>query len=350
MASVYFATNRSYEGNQPTDYGDRFHPLGPQFYRVGTAEVVRASDHPDDGYKVKQVKTAPEKSAKEKDDEKAKLGSTALFTALREAPADDDCARDILVYVHGFANSFQNALMRAGQVADAYTVAQGGHSVRPDVFAFSWPSDDSTTPWGYASDRDDAAQSGLAMARGLKRLIDFLDEQHGKCGRRIHLVAHSMGNWALRHAVLGVRTLLGAARLPKIFDNVFLMAADEDDDAFEHDTKLALLPEMARSIHVYHNVGDLALTISDKTKFNPDRLGSAGPRTFSGISTRITGVDCSKVGDTLAAHVGHQYYRLRAEVIADVRAVIAGRLRPDEIPGREVVEPGRRYRLRSQSI
>lgn len=346
MATVYFATNRSYDGTLPTDYGDRFHPLGPQFYRVGWADVVKVSNDPDDGYKVKSVKTAPEKSGKEKDDEGAKLGSKGIFTTLREGPDKEECAKDILVYVHGFSNDFKNTLCRAAQLMDAYAVTRNGETTVPDMFAFAWPSDASTTPWGYASDRDDAAQSGIAMARALKRLIDFLDEQDSKCGRRLHLVAHSMGNWALRHAVLGIRALLGSARLPKIFDNAFLMAADEDDDAFEHQTKLGLLPELARSIHVYHSVDDLALTISDKTKFNPDRLGSAGPRTFSGISTRISGIDCSKVDETKTLHANHQYYRLRPEVIADVRAVIAGALRPDEIPGREVVESGRRYRLK----
>ncbi len=38
-------------------------------------------------------------------------------------------------------------------------------------------------------------------------------------------------------------------------------------------------------------------------------------------------------------------YRLRPEVIADVRQVLDGRLEPDEIPGRQVVESGRRYRI-----
>ena len=101
-----------------------------------------------------------------------------------------------------------------------------------------------------------------------------------------------MGNWALRHAVLGFRQLLEGQRLPKVFDNAFLMAADEDDDCFETPEKLGLLPQLARQIHVYHSANDIALDVSDHTKFNRERLGSHGPRTHSGISTRITSVDC----------------------------------------------------------
>ena len=62
--------------------------------------------------------------------------------------------------------------------------------------------------------------------------------------------------------------------------------------------------------------GDLALEVSDKTKGNMDRLGTNGPRSFSGVSARIAAVDCSKVDFTEVAHGNHQYYRLRPEVIA----------------------------------
>ncbi len=96
---------------------------------------------------------------------------------------------------------------------------------------------------------------------------------------------------------------------------------------------------------VYHSRDDLALKVSDTTKGNMDRLGANGPRSFSGISARIAAVDCSKVDFTEVAHGNHQYYRLRPEVIADVRQVLDGRLEPDEIPGRQVVESGRRYRI-----
>ena len=37
---VYFATNRNVtRKSQPVAFGERFHSDGPQFYRVGRAEV-----------------------------------------------------------------------------------------------------------------------------------------------------------------------------------------------------------------------------------------------------------------------------------------------------------------------
>jgi hypothetical protein len=51
------------------------------------------------------------------------------------------------------------------------------------------------------------------------------------------------------------------------------------------------------------------------------------------------------VDDTSFEHGNHQYYRLRSEVIDDVRAVLSGHLAADEIPKRMEIEPGRRYRI-----
>jgi len=182
------------------------------------------------------------------------------------------------------------------------------------------------------------------MARAIRKFVDFLNDGE-PCRRRLHLVVHSMGNWALRHTVLGLRALMDEGRLPKIFDNAFLMAADEDEDCFEAAQKMAALTQLASAIHVYHSRSDLALKVSDTTKGNMDRLGANGPRSFSGISARISAIDCGKVDFTEVAHANHQYYRLRPEVIRDVRQVLEGQLEPDEIDGRQVVESGRRYRI-----
>lgn len=343
MIPVYFATNRNQMGSEESpQFGDRFHADGPAFYRVGVAEVAKVSDDPDEGYRVDQVRLSPETGS----DGAEGLGSSAIFARLQRQMQED--RRDVLVYLHGFANSFASALARAAQLGEAYAIARaGGGTYQPHVFAFSWPSNGRVAPaWSYFSDRDDAEASGKAMARALLRLVDFLGRV-APCGQRLHLVAHSMGNYALRHAVQGLRSLQGDDALKPIFDNACLMAADEDDDALEPERpeKLGLLTRIARRIHVYHSSDDHALTISDRTKLNPDRLGYAGPRSFSGLSTRITAIDCALVDRTLFPHLNHQYYRLRPEAIRDVSAVLSGLQRLESLPWRETVERGRRYRL-----
>lgn len=362
MTDVYFATNRDDLGNGK--FGDRFNAEGPHFYKVGRATVTWRGPIPEpekrdwtywDDYSVSTetaAETPPETlpvtgtpECHVKTVKGAKLGSTGIFTEIRRKMVSQ--ARDSLVYIHGFANDFDNSMARAAQLSEVYKISPGGNQrpYSPDVFAFSWPSNGKVEPpWEYASDRDDAAMSGLAMARAIRRLADFL-EKKGRCNGRLHLVAHSMGNWALRHAVLGLVALYEGKTLPKFFDNVFLMAADEDEDCLGLADKLGRLPEMCRRINVYHSSGDQALEVSDKTKFNMDRLGTDGPKTFSGLSTRIVAIDCSAVDKTKLTHGNHQYYRLRPEVIADVRQVLSARTPPDQIPGREVIVPGRQYRI-----
>jgi esterase/lipase superfamily enzyme len=352
MTTVYFATNRNPSRREGEYFGERFHPDGPQFYRVGKAEVDRVSDDFDEGFAVRTVEVNPERTPNIETRRGGLLGSSKLFREIRHEAQRD--ALDTLVLLPGFANTFVNNLQRAAQIKEQFRIMSpaGGDPREPLVVVFSWPSNGRIVPpWEYHSDRDDAAVSGLAIARFFLRFRDFLDEL-GRCEQRVHLVAHSMGNWALRHALLGIRDEIGertnrdaSARLPVVFDNALLMAADEDDNALETADKLGLLTEVARAVHVYHSAGDRVLTISDTTKFNPARLGSDGPRTFSGLTTRIVAIDCSKVDFTTAVHLNHQYYRIRSEVAADVGAVLSGRHRPDEIPGRVVVESGRRYRI-----
>lgn len=346
--TVQYATNRSYDPSQKgrLRFGPRFHPDGPSFYRVGTASVRRPANG-DGDYVLKSYDVEPEQPPEGRT--KEKIGSAKIFDGLREGMAENKV--DVIVYLHGFDNTFESCLERMAEVVDKYRLPPNGGQARQAYgFAFSWPSDGEMVPFkSYHSDREDAAFSGIAMARALLRLTDYLAKnKNDLCEQRIHLVAHSMGNWALRHAVLGLKTLSNWYNLPRIFEHVFLMGADEDADAFESDTKLRLLTQLARSIHVYYASDDGALKISDLTKGNPDRLGHHGPRTMDGIDSRVDAIDCTAVSSTSLSHLNHQYYRLRPEVIADVCAVLAGKP-SDSIPGREVIQSGRRFRLKGPS-
>ena len=134
------------------------------------------------------------------------------------------------------------------------------------------------------------------------------------------------------------------------------MAADEDNDAFEHDGKLRLLPDLAKAVHVYFSEDDKALVISDVTKRNPDRLGATGPRIRANLQRKIDLVDCrlvdhvppeelslDEIGRSLSQH---QYYRLRPEVIADVKQVLAG-TKPSDIEGRDFVQEHLSYLIQA---
>jgi len=368
MPKVYFATNRNLrkkkaeDPNEANPFGSKFHKDDTSLFRVGSAELVRGALEDPRSYAVKpgSIKIAPEKRANPNTGGGEVLGSSKIFEDLRTEMNKNK--RDVIVFLHGFANNFEDSLRGAAQLSDLYTIDDcddPGQAYHPYTFVFSWPSNGKVAPaWHYFLDRKDAAASGQAMARALRRLVDFLeiddeghrlrkrlgtDENDKRCRQKLHLVAHSMGAWALRHAVLAIRDLMNANRLPPIFENVFLMAPDEDADAFTKDHKMRHLAQLARAIHVYHSSSDHVLFISDTTKSNPDRLGTHGPESFTGVTTRIRTIDCSLVDNTSQLTDGnHQYFRFRSEVINDVRQVLSGS-HPDLIKGRTVLEQGKRY-------
>ena len=354
MHRVYFATNRSYAGGSrpqpPTWFDNSFNPSGPYCFRVGSARVDRQGD----AYTLAEVNVQPERKGtvaaheallgqdtqwpeplpggyrrrRSVERKGSKVGSQVLMEDLYRLLVTEQ--RHVIAYIHGYANSFENSLLRAAQLQHEYRA--GGKE--PVVFAFSWPSDASTTPFvAYRNDRQDAKMSGVAIARALMRFVEFLrsldspadrEAPRPACECPIHLVAHSMGNWALRHALLEMGELLNSNRLPRLFENVFLMAADEDDDALEHEDKLRLLLRLGHQTHVYHAANDRALLISDVTKGNPDRLGADGPRNLSNTDDRVSAIDCGEVSYTTLTQGRHQYYRLRSEVIEDVCNVLDG--------------------------
>lgn len=366
---IYFATNRDFNGslNQP-EFGERFNAAGPQYFRVGRGRVERKGG---DEYRYKSGQVEAEEL------ENNVVGSRALFEDLRQILLAKK--QDIVLFIHGFANTFENSMERGAQLHHEYAItpqpdpsAEPCDPYLPVVFVFSWPSNGRVFPkYEYQSDRDDAQASGVAMARALLRLLQYLkdlkdedqqrrrerqlrsneilpDDERLMCGQRIHLVAHSMGNWALRHAINRFAEEVQMQPLPRIFEHVLLMAADEDDDTFESTLKLGLLPGMAKFVHVYHSRSDLILDVSDATKGNPNRLGEAGPRKMDTISDRVYAIDCAEVDHTEAGHGNHQYYRLREEVIKDVRQVLSGR--PfDAIDGRVRAARSRSYRILAQS-
>jgi len=101
-------------------------------------------------------------------------------------------------------------------------------------------------------------------------------------------------------------------------------------------------------VHVYFTPGDRALVISDRTKRNPDRLGTLGPRIRDNIPRKVTLVDCRDVDVSAGDLSNHQYYRLRPEVIDDVNHVLSGRA-PNAIPDRDYIADDRSYRIKPKA-
>ena len=338
MIDVYFATNRNPTGGEPpTDFGADLGPIDGVSLRFGWAEVDDA------GERIERLEVASEALTPDSTVDRV-LGSSAVFAAIQRKMLRH--SRDTMGYIHGFDYTFAEAIKRTAQFKKFL-------GAELNLFLFTWPSDGETLPdlsfkLPYHRDRDDAAASGEAMGRGLRVLTRFLGGQRPEdaCERRLHLLAHSMGNYALRHAVQGIRRQLGTRYLPKIFDTVILTGADEDADALEDADRLGVLPSMTDRIAVYHTPRDRALMISENTKGQPERLGSDGPDNSANLSDKVAVINVSDVLHADDDLQNHQYYRLNPLVRQDMLAVL-NNMPANEIEGRRPLPGKNRYRLAS---
>jgi esterase/lipase superfamily enzyme len=338
MATLYFGTNRNpNRQSKPDNFGKDFNADG-----LGNLRFGRAVKTPD-GFDIElaRERLVKDKKRKQRDGKGSQLGSLQVFDEVRQEMKGPP-ERDTIVYIHGYNVTFKQALSAALQMKKNFESLHGGAGV--NVVLFSWPSDGSMMPYlAYSSDRQDAVASGPAFARGFLKLADFLrgSTPEEACSQHLHLVAHSMGNYVLRHALQEI-VRQSPGRPVRLFDQVFLMAADEDDDAFERDYKLKFLPRLAKRVNVYFNNGDKGMAVSDKTKGNPDRLGDDGPRLPRAIPGKVSLIDCTGFAPGL---VQHSYYVESQTVVSDMMAAMDGTA-SNKIKNRDYDVETNRYRFK----
>ncbi len=161
---------------------------------------------------------------------------------------------DLIVFVHGFNNPFDDVVLRVAQLA--HDTGFPGRAM-----LFSWPS--AGLPTHYQHDERTAAQSGPALAEVLRTLA--LDRRRaGVAAGKIHLIAHSMGNRVLLAALA---KLGGDASLGKPFGHIVLAAPDVDSNDFfneyvQYDDKTNPLTRLGETVTLYCCSNDVALKTS----------------------------------------------------------------------------------------
>ena len=339
MTKIFFGTNRNGSPvGEPKRFGKHFSTDGLTNLRFGevTVDVTVVKDEVK--VRVGDIRTYSEKLERagrlqRTDDAKSQFGSEELFEELRSRMRQEQT--DAILFIHGYNVKFREAIETSAKI--------GWHHPGVNVICFSWPSDGSMAPViAYRNDRQDAVTSGPAFARGLLKMVNFFRNMSPEqaCHQKLHLMAHSMGNYVLRHALQEVRRQNGGT-IPRIFDQIFLFAPDEDDDAFEYEHKLKLLPRLGRHVNVYFNRGDTAMTISDVTKGNPDRLGDDGPRAPFQVPGKVSQIDCSNV---VRGVVEHSYFVNDRKVIEDIAQVMDG-VDPKRVSNREYLDDRNRFMI-----
>lgn len=320
MTTVYFATNRRPDPNAPSGFG---------------AEIV-ANDEAKVTYAVADVTgiALPDENS-----------GTIASIADKSAGMFSDAAsqaiigggKNLLIFIHGFANSFEDAIKRAAFNREWFA-AEGDTAGDTTVIAFTWPSageliaaPPNFPTEAYLADQTQAGKSGFHLAHFLY-VLDQLRLRYKQANPqgRVFLLAHSMGNYALQ---AGVQFWYDARQANDLmFDEAFLAAADEVADSFTRPNggRLSNLPNLARRISIYYSHRDVAMFFSTAINGNA-RLGYDGPDDKHNTTKYPTGkfrdVSCTNVADydwNNPPDASHQYYRRSPMARADFVKIMGG--------------------------
>jgi esterase/lipase superfamily enzyme len=190
--------------------------------------------------------------------------------------------RDLLLYVHGYRESFETAAASTVELSDGIRFAGA-------TGLFTWPSAAST--FSYVADRESAMWSRDAFEDLLAAMAKT------PSGGRIHIVAHSMGTMLTLETLRMLRGSGGESAMERI-GAVVLAAPDIDIDLFARG--LERLGPDARKITVISSTNDRALAVSSRLAGGIIRAGAADRERLEALGVRVA--DASEFGGGIINH------------------------------------------------
>jgi esterase/lipase superfamily enzyme len=215
--------------------------------------------------------------------------------------------KSLLLFVHGFNISFEDAARRTAQMT--YDLGFDGAPL-----FYSWPS--RAMPGSYVADETNVEWT-LHDLRGL--LVDIAESTPAE---NIFLIAHGMGNRALARAFASI--IEARPELKKKFTEIILIAPDIDADVFRRDIAPAITAAIPSAVTLYASSRDNALQLSHGLHEYP-RLGD----TSSGVVV-LPGMDTIDATDVDSDFPGHSYFGESASVVADMFYLIREGKRPPQ--------------------
>lgn len=216
----------------------------------------------------------------------------------------DPADRNVLVYIHGFNTSFDEAARRAAQLG--FDLKVPGITV-----LYSWPSRGSVG--AYVSDLAAIEASEAPIAEFLVAVSALADR--GK----VHIIAHSMGNRGLLRALHRV-TAQAAQRSGTRFGQIFLSAPDVGASLFRQ--LAGVYPSVAERTTLYVADQDKALAALEWMT-EGGRVGGAPPVLV------LPGIDTVRVRGSGLFRLGHSYFAEEPDVLRDIRAQLQWREPPE---------------------
>jgi esterase/lipase superfamily enzyme len=284
--TVLIATTR-----KPVD-GARATPwYGPE--RAGRVSLARARLTPPDHGRFSRASIGLSNWRLEAVDIKAKVGDLL---------AEAHFTRDVLLYVHGFNQTFEAAVLDAARLSD-------GVRFHGETMVFSWPSKAKLFEYGY--DRESAMWSRDALEQVLAEILA------NPASARIHIVAHSIGTMLTMEALRQLYARRGPAVVERIGAVVFA-APDIDMDVFG--SSVQRIGPLASRITVVAATNDRALALSGLLAGGITRVGAVEQEKLERLGLRV--IDASGRGLGI---VNHDLFLSDARIREVIRRAIDGR-------------------------
>lgn len=206
---------------------------------------------------------------------------------------------DVLIYVHGFKQTFETATLDAAHLAD-------GIKFRGETMVFSWPS--KAGFFDYAYDRESAMWSRDEF----ERVLNSVATSPGV--GRMHIVAHSMGTMLTLESLRQLYARSGDSVADRIGAVVFA-SPDIDMDVFS--SAVVRIGPVGRKITVVAATNDRALALSGRLAGGMTRVGAAEKAAIERLGVRV--IDASDAGWGV---VNHDLFLSNAEVRRVIRRSI----------------------------
>jgi esterase/lipase superfamily enzyme len=209
--------------------------------------------------------------------------------------------RDVLLYVHGFNQTFETAALDAARLSN-------GIRFRGETMVFSWPSKAQLFDYGY--DRESAMWSRDALEQVLSGLIT------SPAVGRVHIVAHSVGTMLTMEAIRQIYDRHGGMVAERIGTVVFA-SPDIDMDVFS--SSVERIGPLASNITVITSTNDRALAVSRWIAGGITRVGAAEHAELKRLGLHV--IDASKQGWGI---INHDLFLSNAQIRQVIRRAIDG--------------------------
>jgi esterase/lipase superfamily enzyme len=217
----------------------------------------------------------------------------SIFLERVAASVAKSAAKEAFIFIHGYKVSFEDAARRTGQIAFDL------HFVGAPIF-YSWPSNGKLAD--YLKDETNITWS----TPHFQRFLSLLSQHSG--AKRIHIIAHSMGNRAVCDAL---KALSYDPNINLRFNHLLLAAPDIDADTFRE--LAATLQRLSDRITLYESSKDKAIQASKKIHGNP-RAGEP-LLIIPGLDT----IDASAIDTDF---LGHSYFSDNWPLLSDIHSIL----------------------------